>query len=202
MNNKKSQPLTKETVENIRDKFSELWLSQSGFEDLLNESGFVSKVIEHYRVELFERWQRQPWNKGKDTAGIENHIENISKALQEHLGRRLYYTTALLIDQSWRDAHERPMSKATARMLANVYFVESGLTGLRLRDSRGRTRKVVLDATENLIKKAVLSFKEKNEGKTPTLTQTAKIMKITTPALKMRINREGLNWKELRKVTK
>ncbi len=202
MSNKRNKSLGEEEVENAREKISELWFPRPKFEELLNESGLVSKIVEYYQTEFLERWHRQPWNEGKDTKRIEHYIEITSKSIQEHLGQKLYYTTALLIDQSGRDEHGRPMSKKTARVLVDIFFIENGLTGIRLRDSRGRTRKAVFGVTENSIKKAVVIFKEKNKGKTPTLAQTAKIMKITTPALKMRINREGLNWKELRKVTK
>lgn len=192
----------KESIERARAVLSDLWLSQESFLALFRASGIVPKIAELYRDEWISRWHEQPWNKGKDSAKIESTTQAISEIIKEQLSKRFYYTTTLLIYQAISASHGRPMSKSKANRLLRVFFVENGLTGLRLRDSRGRTRKVALDATEDTIKKAVLRFKEKNKGKIPTLAQVAKVMQISTSALKMRISRESLNWKGLRKVTK
>ena len=58
---------------------------------------------------------------------------------------------------------------------------------------------------EQRIRKAAVAFKKRNYGKTPTLKQVAEVLSkrqpITEPALKMRMKRAGMSWKEIRKVT-
>jgi hypothetical protein len=65
----------------------------------------------------------------------------------------------------------------------------------------GRPPKRTRVSLQQKIETAVVEFKQKHNGMLPTMTQIAKTLRISLSALKMRIKREGLQWKELREVT-
>jgi hypothetical protein len=65
----------------------------------------------------------------------------------------------------------------------------------------GRPPKRTRISLQQKIETAIVAFKLKHNDAPPTMAQIAKSLKISLSALKMRIKREGLQWKELREVT-
>jgi len=74
-----------------------------------------------------------------------------------------------------------------------------------LKSAGGRPRHIEDVELERRIIKAVVGLKKRNHGRTPTLSTAAAVISkrfpITEAALKMRMKRAGLSWKEIIKVT-
>lgn len=128
------------------DGIDSTFLPDAGFRAILEETNFVTKVVNMFLADFIEQGRRNVialresiTNEEKEK--IEKNGKDAAAFIQRHLSRTLYKATAILVLNSYFYVLNEPMSKQILRGFSELLEFESRPPDLPYHDGRGGARK-------------------------------------------------------------